>query len=238
MTVVYSQNRKFYAQSARGFISEVTTYPLVEAGRQAAFMARVAIVEMKFLMGIVAGSSGVGFALVIGTEVAEFMVQNRENFLKWKSQLEAVLKAREFLKAYAPKLYEKVFNAVLRQLYKDVKSKFPDAVTPETVAFGVGVILGSVGKKLAAGKFSIFLLVFVVLEQIVIRSSPNVLPGAFKLTAEEYNKLAEEIIRKMREAGVFMTNVDVKNIVEEVKRHPEQVKKAFKMLQEVFGRGR
>lgn len=234
MNVIYTQNQKFYGQTSTGFVNEVRTAPLVEAARRAEFMARVAEIEMKLLMGVVAGSSGVGFAIVIGTEVLEFVVENRENFEKWKRQLEAVLKARELLKAHAPTIYEKVFNAVLKKLYKDVKSNIPDAVTPEVVAFGVGVIIGSVGKALAKGKFSILMLIFIVLEQIVVRFSISVVPGAFKLTADEYRKLADEIIQKMREAGVPIDSPTVKLIFEEVRKHPEEIKKAFNLLKEAF----
>ena len=75
-------------------------------------MAKVAEVEMKLLMGILAGTGPLGFALVVGSEIAEFVVENRENFGKWRDQLKAVLTAREYLKKYAPTTYDKLFNAV------------------------------------------------------------------------------------------------------------------------------
>jgi len=234
LTVIYSLKGKFYGQNSKGFINEVRTAPIIEGARQAEFMAKVAEVEMKFLMGIVAGSSGIGFAIVIGVEVSEFVVENRENFGKWKNQLEAVLKAREYLKKYAPTIYDKLFNAVLNQLYKDTKAKIPEAITPETVAFGVGVVLGTVGKKMAKGKFSILALVVIILEQIVIRFLLNVGPEAFKLTANEYKQMADEIIKKAREAGVLLQEGDVKKIIEEARQHPQEIKKAYDMLKGAF----
>jgi hypothetical protein len=234
LTVIYYQRGKFYVQSPKGFIGEVRTAPAVEAGRRSQFMARLAEIEMKLLFGILAGSSGAGFALVIGTEVAEFVVDNREDFEKWQRQLGAVLKARGYLKRFAPTLYDKVFDAVLHHLYRNVKSEIPDAITPEIIAFGVGVILGSVGKKMAQGKFSVLALVFVVLEQFFVRFSLSVVPGAFKLSANEYNRLAAEIIKKMQEAGVTIHEMDVRKIVEEVRLHPAEIKQGFQMLKEVF----
>jgi hypothetical protein len=236
MMVIYTIGNQFYVQSARGFIGEVTTYPWIEAARRAAPMAKLAEVEIKLMMGIVAGASGIGFAIVIGTEVLQFAVENRDNFAVWKRQLEIVLRTREFLKTYAPTLYDKVFSAILNQVYKDAKSKIPDAITAETVAFGVGVVVGAVGKKLARGKFSLLALAFVIVEQLVIRFSLNVAPTALKLTAQEYRKLADEIIGKMRDAGVTIKEPDVKKIVDEVQQHPDEIKQAFKMLQEVFGK--
>jgi hypothetical protein len=200
-------------------------------------MARLAEIEMKLLMGVVAGSSGVGFAIVIGTEVLEFVVENRENFEKWKRQLQAALEVRAFLKRHAPTLYDKVFNAVLKQVWKGVKGQLPDAVTAETVAFGVGVVLGSVGKAAAKGKFTTLGVLVVVLEQIVVRFSLNVLPEALKLTAAEYAQLAQEIIGKLKEVGVEITDGDVRKIVEEVYKHPREIKEAFDKLQAAFGKG-
>jgi hypothetical protein len=73
MMVIYSLKGKFYGQSARGFAlaaSPMKSEPLQSSKvRRAQLMAKVAEVEMTFLMGIVAGSSGVGFAMVIGVEV-------------------------------------------------------------------------------------------------------------------------------------------------------------------------
>src|SRR5262249_16590348 len=150
--------------------------------------------------------------------------------------LQAALEVRAFLKQHAPTLYDKVFNAVLHQLWKDVKGQLPHAVTAETVAFAVGVVVGSVGKAAAKGKFSVLGVLFVVLEQIGIRFSLNVMPKALKLTAAEYAKLAEEIIRRLKDVGVAITDGDVRKIVDEVYKHPRQIKEAFDKLQATFGK--
>lgn len=234
VAVIYSQAGKFFMQSASGFSGEVRTAPIIEAGRRSMFMARVAEVEMKVLTGILAGASTVGFAAVIGTEVLEFVMENRENFGKWNRQLKAFLQARAYLKAHAPVLYDKVFDAILRQVYKDVKSNLPHAVTPDIVGFGVGVVIGSVGKKAAAGRFSLLSIAFVVLEQLVIRFSLGVAPGAIKLTEQEYSKMATQIITQMRTAGVILHDADVRKILDEVQRHPREVREALDLLRSAF----
>jgi hypothetical protein len=231
--VIYSQRGKFYEQSSRGFEAEVRTSHAVEGGRRAEFMARIAEVEMKFLMGVVAGSSGLGFAAVVGPELAMWYYRNRDNFEKWQRQLDSVLRVRAFLKKHTPTLYDRVFNALLRQYL----SKIPDAITAETVAFAAGVILGEVGEKLAAGKFSILWLVWAVVWQIGKRFVLDVSYPAYKLTEDEYRKLAQEIISKLREGGVTIDQATVKKIVEEVKHHPKEIKEAFDMLRGVFGKG-
>jgi hypothetical protein len=232
--VVYSLKGTFYVQSAQGFINEVRTAPWVDGLRRAEFMAKIAEIEMKLLMGILAGSSGAGFVIVVGTEVAEFLVEHRDDFGRWQSQLSAVLRARQFLKQQAPTIYDKLFSAVCHQLYRDIKSKIPDAVTPEIIAFGVGVVIGTVGKKLSTGKFSVLALVFVVCQQLVVRLGLSVLPGAFELTADEYKKLAAEIMEKMRQAGVDIRDIDARQIIQEAQQHPREIKQAFELLKEAF----
>jgi hypothetical protein len=235
LLVIYSIKGKLFSQTARGFRGEVTTYPLVEGARRAAPMVTIAEVEMKLLMGVVAGASGVGFAVVIGTEALQWVVEIQENFSKWKRQVQVVLDVRDFLKQYSPTPYEKVFDAVLKQFFKDFKAKVPETVTPQVVAFAVGVVIGAVGKAAAQGKFSILRVVFSVLQQIVIRFGFDVAPNAFKLTMAEYGKLADEIISKLKEVGVAIAQGDVRKIVDEVKQHPAEIKSAFQRLEEVFG---
>jgi len=234
MSVVYALKGKVYVQDSLGFANEVRTYPLVAAGRSAKPWIEIAQVEVKLMCGIVAGASGVGFAVVIGTEIGEFAFENRDNFRKWQRQLSAVLKARAILKQHAPMLYDKVFNAVLHQIYKDVKGHLPDGVTPEIVAFGVGVVVGSVGKKLAQGKFSLLAVIFVIVEQLAIRFSLGVIPGAIKITEDEYRKMADQILSQLRTAGVTIHDADIRKIVEEVRHHPAEIKKAFEEMKGEF----
>ncbi len=236
MTVFYIQEGKLYGQSAQGFINEVRTYPAAAAGRSAQPWVQIAQVEVKLICGIVAGASGVGFAIVIGTEVAEFLVDNRENFAKWHRQLSAILKARELLKKDCPVLYDKVFNAVLHKVYKDVRGHIPDAVTPEVVSFGVGVVVGSVGKKLAQGKFSLFVVIFAIVEQLVVRFAVSLVPGAIKITEQEYRKLAEQIISQLKTAGVMIHDGEARKIIEEVRHNPAKVKQAFDLMRDDFER--
>jgi hypothetical protein len=234
LQVVYSLDGKFFTQSARGFVNEVRTYPAVAAARNSQFWATAAQTEVKLLMGIVAGASGVGFAIVVGLEITEFVVENREDFSKWENQLETCWKARAILKVHCPVLYDKVFSAVLNRILKDVWANLPDSVTPQVVFFGIGVIIGSVGKKVASGKFTWAALIFVVVEQLAIRLITGVVPQAIKITESEYRKMADEIIRQLQTAGVALQDGDMRKIVQEVQDHPDEVRKAFDLMKNAF----
>jgi hypothetical protein len=232
VAVIYFQAGRIFMQASDGFRNEVVTYPMVAAGRDAHPWIQIAQVETKIICGIVAGATGVGFAAVISTEIAEFVVTNRNNFDKWQRQLTAVLKARALLKQHAPVLYDKVFNAVLGQVYKDVKGNIPDAVTPEVVAFGVGVVLGSVGKKACEGRFSLLAVIVAILEQLCVRFCISLVPGAINITEAQYRKLADQIIGQLRTAGVAIQDGDVRKIIAEVQKYPSEVKRAFDLLRD------
>jgi len=228
--IVFCVNGKFFHQTAAGFIDEVTTYPYYAAGQASAWLAIVAEVEVRVVMGIIAGSTGVGWVAIVGTEVAEFIKENRKNFAKWIRTLGAVLEVRATMKRIAPTLYEKVFDAVLKRLF----GKVPDAVTPDVIAFGVGVILGAAGKDLWKGKLSVLSVLLSVLLQIVMRFSLSVAPVAAKLALADYQNFEADLIRTLKDEGISISSADVKHIWEEVQKHPREMKEALDKLKAAF----
>ena len=79
----FIRDGKVYRQPSAGFIDEVTTYPFYAAGVNAAWLAAVAELEMRVLMGIIAGSSTTGFVIIVGLEVSAFVAENSKDFRKW-----------------------------------------------------------------------------------------------------------------------------------------------------------
>jgi hypothetical protein len=227
--ITFYVNGKFFHQNPAGFIDEVLTYPYYAAGKASAWLATVAEFEMKVIMGIIAGASGAGFFAIVGTEVAEFYKQNRKNFGKWSRMLTAVMEVRATLKRIAPTLYDKVFNAVLLRLL----GKIPEGV-PEAVAFAVGVILGHAGKALWKGKFNEFSVLMEVLKQLVLRFVTSVAPVAAKLALADLQKFEADFIQTMKDEGVSISSADVKQIGEEVQKHPREMKEAFDKLKTAF----
>lgn len=232
--VIYYRSGRFYYQTSTGFIGEVTTYPFVEAGRRSAWLVTVAEVEFKLILGIVAGSSGVGFAIVVGSEIALFLVEHSADFAVWRRQLDAVLRARAMLRGNAPLLYEKLFDAALGRVIRDVKTQIPDAITPEVVAFLVGVILGGLGKKASRGALTALNVIALVMQSLVTRFVVSVVPGAVVLTKKQYEELARDIVEQLRAEGIDLSQADAERILEEVRRKPEVVRAAFEVLRTAF----
>jgi hypothetical protein len=151
LDVIYYQNRQFHYQRAVGFIGEVTTYAFVDAGRKAAPFVTIIEAEMKLILGVIAGSSGVGFALVVGTEVVQWTVEHSKDFPAWSRAVRRVLEIRQILKTHTPVLYDKLFDAVLKKFWGDVCNSFGEATTTGVISFTVGVIIGPAGAKSKQG---------------------------------------------------------------------------------------
>jgi hypothetical protein len=49
---------------------------------------------------------------------------------------------------------------VLKQVWHEYQRELSDVMSVEVVGFGVGVILGTVGKKVAAGRLSLLAVIF------------------------------------------------------------------------------
>jgi hypothetical protein len=230
-SVIYYESGLFFIQPSFGFVADVTTYPLVEAGRRCGFIAKVLEVEMKFFMGLIAGGSGVGFVLVVGTEVLEFVVEHEKDFPVWRHAWEVFWDARKYLKTYAPTLYEKVFWAVLKKFLGDSMDQVGNATTAEIAAFFVGVVLGHLGEHASKGAALAPLFVIgTIFNALWKRFLLSVAPGAMELTKKQYEELANDIIAKLKESDLTITKDDIDKILKELKAHPEEIKAIFRKL--------
>jgi hypothetical protein len=48
--------------------------------------------------------------------------------------------------------------------------------------------------------------------------------------------MADEIINHLTKAGVVIHDADIRKIVEEVQKHPDEVKQAFELMRDAFDR--
>jgi hypothetical protein len=188
-------------------------------------------VEMKFFMGLIAGGSGVGFVLVVGTEVLEFVVEHEKDFPVWRHAWEVFWDARKYLKTYAPTLYEMVFWAVLKKFLGDSLDQVGNATTAEIAAFFVGVVLGHLGEHASKGAALAPLFVIgTIFNALWKRFLLSVAPGAMELTKKQYEELANDIIAKLKESDLTITKDDIDKILKELKAHPEEIKAIFRKL--------
>jgi len=233
--VVYYLKGTFYYQLSKSFIGEVTTYPFVEAGRRSLFLVTISECEMKLIMGIVAGASGVGFAIVVGTEVLEFVAEHSKDFQVWTHILRIAFEVRESLKTVAPTLYDKLFDAIFKVFLKDVWAKLGNATTPEILSFMVGVILGHIAHHLdeateTGSAVAPVAILWIILEAMVKRFFLSVVPTAIAMTSKEYGDIAKDMVATLKEHRVAISQDDMVKIVQEVQRHPAEIKAAVAKL--------
>jgi len=231
-------NGTVYVQSPKGFIGEVTTFPLIEAARRAAPLAKLAEYEMQFLIGICSCVSGVGFVAVMGTDALKFILENKDNFAKWSKAISAGVTARDILKQHTPMLYEKILDGVLLSVWASLPSiggNLPDAVAkdPKIAARGAGVIVGKLGKKAMAQRLSVLSVVWTILWTVLVKAASSI-PGALKITASEQQQRAVELVSTLRKVGVHIHDEEARKIIQEVTRNSEKVREALRNLKESF----
>lgn len=227
--VIFSQNKNFYAQTGQGFTSDVIYAPISRAGKKA---QRLIALELKIIMGIIAGSNLVGFFLVIGEEAIELIYEHREDFKKWAPLIFRIMGIATLIRTYIPTLYHKVFKLVLQKVSKDVFNKIPESIKVEHVYFAVGVIIGETGTKGLQGKFSFAGLILVVIKQIVTRFALNVTPEAFIKNIKEYENHIMLSIMSLKDSEIVLTKDEAKQIAIEMQNHPSEVKIIYNALAE------
>jgi hypothetical protein len=220
---------RFYMQSAAGFRGEVTTAPAVLGARRARPMVRLAEIQVQIIMGIVAATSGVGLAAVVGTDLLRFTVENQENFRRWSRLVSAAVAARETLRRHAPRLYEKLIQAALLALVKDVLPATGGQLSEQTVARIVGSLLGKLGRQAAETRLAGLSAAWTIALEFAKRLLMAV-PGAAAAVAADYGRSAEELVGHLRALGVTLSKEDINAIAEEIRRHPREVTAALEDL--------
>jgi hypothetical protein len=226
--VIYSQRKAFFIQKAIDFASEVRVAPAIIG----AIRAKVLVdAELKVLIGIVAGTSSVGFWIVIGSEVTEFVIENREKFDKWRHQFWVLYDVHKAFERYAPTFYHKVIKTVLVKIWE----KVPEAITPNTIGFAVGVVVGHMGQAAFKGHLTPWAVVGYVAAQVATRFVLNVVPDAVKFTQLEYSQFVTRAISMLREQNVQITSHDMDQIIREFRAHGSELREVYEALRKDFG---
>lgn len=241
-----TKKNRIYAQPTTGFIGDIRSYPATKAGLKALGMAKLAVLEVNLILGVVSAVSGVGFVVVLGTDILQFMINNKQNFPKWRGAISAVLRVRKRMKQLAPTLYDRVFDAALlaawRGVYatlgiagKELPGNIPDSAAndPKIVGRGLGAIVGKVGKNMLAQRLTVLSVIITLLLQIIMGALKAV-PGAVKISVDKRKITAKEIIDSLKKVGVSIRNRDVQAILDEIEKNADGVKALLLDLQKAF----
>ncbi|HBE41055.1 MAG TPA: hypothetical protein DDW27_07610 [Bacteroidales bacterium] len=234
LQIFYFQQEQLWAQEAHSFIGEIRTYPAIKGAQRALGMATIVEWEVNIILGIVAASSGFGLAVVVGTDIFKFLVDNKENFGKWHQGMVAILKARAVLKVKAPALYEKVFESFLKQLRVAISSGMGDALTkPDTAGKLVGVLIGKIGKTVVQSRFTILGVIWILFSSVATKIMTSV-PSAINISVGEYKTISQDLINQLKSIGVAISPSEIQVIFKEIAKDPEQIRRVFFDLQSEF----
>jgi hypothetical protein len=236
--VVFICEKKVYRQDGAAFREDVRTAPVIVGAQHAVGMARLGDAELKFLMGLLAGAHWAGFCFVIGSEIAEWVNENAENFDHWSIQLGALLKAREVFKGSCPKTYDIMFSRCLRKACGAVYDRLGQAATMEVIAFAIGVIVGHSGAAAYKGAFKIWLVISQSLQQIIIRTVLDVAPDAIGIASRNYQEIMTKALINIRSTGVAVSEVEIKLMINELAAHKREAKLAYDYIVAGFGKNR
>jgi len=229
--VLYYQNGHFFIQSKEGFVGEVNNW-YSDVARHCGPVQRVFLTELKLLLGIIAGASGVGFAVVIGSEAFAFVVEHRDDFAVWRKSWATFLEVRATLQTCAPDLYENLVNGVLKSYGKEWYSQLQKAAeTPETISFFIGVVVGHIAERVVTfGPLTPIFVIWTLLKAVVFRFIMDIAPDAAKFAAHQFEVAAKELIERARRDGVTLTPQKADKIIHEINENRACIVPALKKL--------
>ena len=235
-----------YRQSTAAFLDERDSMFFNDLAKRLQGVKALIELEMAIMLTIYSATSIPAMLLVTGASGVQFVIKNGDKFPKWASAVSTVLTVRRTLKRYTPKLYEKMCEGLFIGVKRgtltaigfagdDVLANVPDAMVkdPKTVGKLIGALLVSLGKADMAKRLTVFGAVFTLLKTLASKAA-GAIPGAIGLTAQEKIRHAQDILVRLRAAGVPMSEEEARAIVDEVERHAREVRTALDDLARAF----
>lgn len=221
--VVFITANKFYAQSLKGFVNDVTSYPLVKGAQGAVAMARFSQIAVEFIIGCVAGYSFTIGVAVLYFDVVKYCMENHRKIENWAKYLKAVQAARKELKQMAPVLYEKVICSLFwKTLKRHSITNLADA-KPEALSRMAGQMVGEIGTKGFQARLSAFWIIVAIVKNLAVKSATSVVDALEKTGKGDIAKI-EAILR---DVGEKLTLADIEKIREEISKNGKKIKEVF-----------
>jgi hypothetical protein len=234
--VLYVQGGKYYIQNKEGFIGDVDNWYRGVADRcSSRFVQRVFMTELKLLLGIIAGASGIGFVAVVGAEVMTFVIEHRDDLALWLNAYVAFREFQDNVRGCAPEFYDHLYNDVYQKSKQEWWGQLGNAAkTPETISFFIGVIWGHTVARMRKGHpLTPLFLAWTLFSAVVSRFTIDVGPDAVKSAARNMEEEARKLIELARKDGVILTRNDVEKFRREVQKNQACIIPALEKLARV-----
>lgn len=225
----------FFIQTPKGFHQDWLDLILLDAARRTAATATLAEWEVQFLVGVVAGGSWKGLAVVIGVDVLEEAVTQK----KTKATKEAIrivqilLAYRKRLKSVAPTLTDVISDLMWLSLLKGQQKFLASemAKDPKVAARAAGTIAAQLGKKALDQRLTISSLIWTILSQLGIKGALTV-PTALSKTIEtlkatDPESVVNNVEDALRSLELMLSSAEKSQILNELKAHPIEISQIF-----------
>lgn len=227
-----------YGQATPGFLDECGIIFFQNVSARLQPIKSLIEAEAELILGLIAGTSTIGFMVVVGSKIGPPLWKHRKDFDNWGRILLATNKARGRFKQYAPTLWDKLFEGTIYILI----SRLPPNVKPKTVSYSVGLLLGGIAKKLRDPAviegavvhgnkiFSLSSLILGLLVQVVLIAVKTV-PNAIVEATQKWQSVGPEIFGKLEEMGVLVSPEERRKIEIEILTHPRELQETVVELQ-------
>ncbi len=244
---------KVFMQPSNGFVNDVVMFPFEDAGRKLQTVKTLAEYEVQILIGVLSTTGWATFSIVMGVDVFQFFVNNKNNLPRWPTMLQALLQTNRDLKVYAPTLRSKLIQSTLLVALEgsefaasnkgDISGKLAEAAIkdPKIAGRAMGIIAGKLGANILNGRLSVLSAVWAVLLTVATKAAASI-PGAVGLATNEVAALgvadkaafSNELLNLVKRADIKLSQADAEKIIEEVARHPKEIKGSLVQLAEAF----
>ncbi|HJQ59663.1 MAG TPA: hypothetical protein VJ890_22335 [Vineibacter sp.] len=219
-----------YGQATPGFLDECGIIFFQNLSSKLQLAKSLIQAEAELILGLIAGSSSIGFVAVVGATIGPVLWKHRKDFDNWARILLALGVARGRIKQYAPTLWDKLFESTIYVLM----SRLPPNVKLKTVSYSVGVLLGGIASKVrspaviegavahgykvfSVPRFALALIIQVIL--IALKTVPNAVVEA----TQNWRSVGPEVFKKLEELGVQVSPEDRRKIEIEILTHPREL---------------
>jgi len=218
-----------FAQSKKGFISDVKYWAFTEGAKGAQGMKTIAEWEAAIGYGIATKLNAAAWVACVGVAGLVFFDTHRHKFAGYRAALTELMLARDVLRGHCPTLYNELFDYVLYNTLKNIPTAF--ARDPNIM----GVVLGSlIGFALKVRKLDERRDIVFEVSKLLLGVAWNVmksLPGTGEETAEE---TAEKMVEILRTRNVNFSKVKAVKIVMEVKENAHAVEYSLKRIHKAW----
>ncbi|MCK6547508.1 peptidoglycan-binding protein [Myxococcota bacterium] len=220
--VFITEDNLGWVQRYEGFDLDVRFAPIALGGQQSLPAKRLLEVEMQLLLGMLAGSSIVGFALVNGVALIDFVIIHARDFGRWADEAQRLKDARDELKRTAPALYDALVETALGELWQ----RMPESITADRVAYFTGQLVALLWTRSFAGVADVAKGIGITLARTILPTIGTAVDAGHAV-AKDLESASAEVIAAFRAQGVELTEDDARRIVEEYRAHPDKIAEAL-----------